>query len=234
MKKTLTILILWGIPCAALLFYIRGNDGFFATSIYRDVSDARWKVQNDPVSSILSQPFYYLGKGAQSFVFESADHQFVIKFFKKKHLENHFWHTSAQRQRHTGRKELLFSGCLLAFNRMKEECGLVYMHLTNEHIEPQFVTLIDKLGMSHAIDLQRAAFYVQKKGEAIGDLSHYCAELQHLIQARNARGITDRDPALQQNLALLNGHLFFIDVGQFELANYSSKDMLVSSTSLVQ
>src|ERR1700722_4859365 len=39
------------------------------------------------LASILSQKFHYLGKGAQSYVFSSADHQYVLKFFKFKHLK---------------------------------------------------------------------------------------------------------------------------------------------------
>src|SRR3954462_2689164 len=51
-----------------------------------------WKTEAPYPESVLDQPFFYLDKGAQSFVFESADQQSVIKFYKfPAHLRRFDW-----------------------------------------------------------------------------------------------------------------------------------------------
>src|SRR5262245_9492560 len=39
----------------------------------------------------LSQPYHFLSKGAQAFVFKSEDGRYVIKFFKLHHLQPSVW-----------------------------------------------------------------------------------------------------------------------------------------------
>src|SRR5579872_1148087 len=48
------------------------------------------RIDWDPVSieQALSQPFHYLGKGRQSFVFASEDGKWVLKFFNQKYFQD--------------------------------------------------------------------------------------------------------------------------------------------------
>src|ERR1700687_1837730 len=49
-----------------------------------------WEVETEneeQIKHILSQPYHYFGKGAQSFVFASEDGSTVIKFFRHHHLQ---------------------------------------------------------------------------------------------------------------------------------------------------
>lgn len=190
----------------------------------KEVVDPRWRVENTiDISPILSQPFYYLGKGCQCFVFLSADQSCVIKFFKEKHLKK------------KDRRQKVFDGCFLAYHFLQEDCGLLYMHLCQEPLPVQMITLYDKLGFAHTIDLEMHSFYIQKKGTPFLSLSEdekiqYSEAINSLINKRALADIADKDPALYQNLAICEGRPIFVDVGQF----YSSKTMLSSSTCLVQ
>ena len=44
--------------------------------------NAKWEVEQIPIDSILSQRFYFLGKGLQSFAFISEDGCYVLKVFR--------------------------------------------------------------------------------------------------------------------------------------------------------
>ena len=45
------------------------------------------ELERAQIINILSQNYSYLGKGAQSYAFRSQDGQYVLKFFKFKHLK---------------------------------------------------------------------------------------------------------------------------------------------------
>src|SRR5262245_49798043 len=83
--------VLIAIVCIAVTYgggrlYYRLTDGFVESNIMYDVpKDPRWQTvtltgyEKEALAAILSQPFYYLGKGCQSYVFASQDGQYVIK-----------------------------------------------------------------------------------------------------------------------------------------------------------
>src|SRR3569832_1589228 len=48
-------------------------------------------AQEDEIKTLLNQPYTYLNKGVQSFVFASEDGRYVIKFFRHDHLSPPFW-----------------------------------------------------------------------------------------------------------------------------------------------
>ena len=68
-------------------FCNRQTDGFAVSKINSHLTfNPKWEIAQDRASarSILSQKFYYLSKGAQCYVFASADNQYVLKFFRQK------------------------------------------------------------------------------------------------------------------------------------------------------
>src|SRR5215813_2272463 len=94
-------LFLLGVVAAAVLakqFCYKKTDGFAHYKILSSLPfNEEWEVpplsENEAkeVSAILDQPFYYLAKGAQSYVFASKDGQSVIKFFRIYHLTPPRW-----------------------------------------------------------------------------------------------------------------------------------------------
>src|SRR3569832_1407459 len=86
-KLALFILCFYGVAK-----FCKKQTGSF--TIARITSDLKfhpeWEVNNTQekeAQKALAQPYRFLGKGAQSFVFASEDGQWVIKFFRHHHLK---------------------------------------------------------------------------------------------------------------------------------------------------
>ncbi len=166
----------------------------------------------DPgVVPILSERFKYLAKGAQSFVFESEEGEFVVKFLR------------------TGKEkkmERLFLACRLAFEDLREETGVIYLHLNwTEGRLPVFRGK-DRLGRSFQIPLDQYRFVVQKKGksfegallEAKGDpeaMGRRFEQFLDLLENRTAKGIWNKDPSLKRNFGFLEDRAVELDFGSY-------------------
>lgn len=228
--------------------YFKLTDGFSIDNIASSLSfDERWVTnplsaeEKEQVESILSQEFHYMGKGCQSYVFESADGKYVVKFFKYQRYKPQEWvkqfdfipavhkHRMCRIAHKTRKLEGVFKSWVIAFNYAKEETGLIYVHLNKtDHIGKDFI-LIDKMGKKHAIDIDRYEFLIQKKGvmltEYLSDLMNegkedqakaFLGELVAQIAGEYKRGIADNDPALMQNTGVIDGYPVHLDVGQFD------------------
>src|ERR1700722_2869530 len=75
------------------LYFVATDDIRVSNFTYELPFNSKWEVsspspeQKALIDKILSQNFTYLGKGAQSYAFESQDQKFVLKFFKFKHIK---------------------------------------------------------------------------------------------------------------------------------------------------
>jgi len=222
----------------------RLSDGFSVAKMSDPLPfDVRWEVESPSsfqVRLLLSQPFYYMGKGSQSYVFESADKQYVLKFFRlsryrlpafQEALPLPPFLAAIQNKRIDEKRlkqEKLFSSCKLAFNELKEECGLVYLHLNKTTHLTQEVTLYDNLKRPHKIQIDQYAFMIQRRGEQVysylgrlinegktDEVQKAVRSLSSLLDRRAEKGIADGDAEIHKNAGFLNGKALFIDVGQF-------------------
>jgi hypothetical protein len=235
---SLTILLIW----LGIFTYNRVTDGF---SIHQMTSTLPPCPQFDvPLSQekkeqlqiILDQKFYYLGKGCQFYVFESEDGEYVVKFLKHKHLRLYSGLNNlpmpqklrelskAKIAHRMERVERLFTSCHLAYEKMPEETGLIFIHLNRIPATEKNVTVVDKIGCNHTIALDEYEFFVQKKGISLKDvfsridekdIPNKVQELANLVLARCEKGIRDRDQAFVQNIAFTDRGAIFTDFGQF-------------------
>lgn len=202
---------------------------------------------NDPedlsqLESILSQPFYYLGRGGQCYVFESEDQKVVIKFFKQHHMNFLNWldQLSLPKALEDFRNQILlkhehqskdyfFNSCRLASEKFKERTGLIYLHThQTTNLNRKFL-IFDKQGVEHEIDLNGIDFVLQRKAE----LSHKhfrklirqkdldaakrsIDSILELIMERSKLGIRDRDPNFRTNIGFIDGKAVEIDIGSFD------------------
>lgn len=191
------------------------------------------------LQACLSQPFTYIGKGCQFYAFESADHKYVLKFLKHKHLRPCTWLnfiplprklrtvSDAKIERRQTRVQNLFSSCKLAYEELSEETGLLYIHLDRVPALESTVLLVDNLGRKSNIEVDQYEFVLQKRAipvkEAFASVESE-EQIQALIQqlidvvlARCEKGIADRDRSFVQNVAFCASepHALFIDTGQF-------------------
>lgn len=247
-KILLTLLAVGGILYGGGRLYFALTDGFRLGNIEAELRhDSRWEVaaldsdNEAELRRILAQPFSYLGKGCQSYVFESEDGNYVIKFPKYQRFRPKPWDSllsvipslKAQRdERLVHKKKKLdgvFHGWKLAYEEMQEQTGVLYVHLNPTASIDRHLTLYDKLGFSHHIDLDEAQFLIQKKAEMLcptldaamarhepEEAEALIDELLSMVVVEYSNGYADNDHALIQNTGVLHGKPVHIDVGQLD------------------
>lgn len=188
------------------------------------------------VQKILDQPFRYLGKGCQSYVFLSDDKRYVIKFLKYQRFRPQFYleafsfispvHDRLIKKTAEKRVKLdaLIDSWKIAYGDLKNESGLVYLHLNHGDRFDKPITIIDKMGWNHTINPDEVVFLVQKKADMLcpeiekRDIASSKILIQNLVTTlldEYARGFGDNDHALMQNTGVIGDQPVHIDVGQF-------------------
>lgn len=227
-------------------FCYKKTDGFAHYKILSDLAfHPEWEPRNTKDQSpdllkILDQPFYYLAKGAQSYVFASADGETVIKFFRIYHMSPPLWMKALTfpqvlqpfkvRKIIAKQNELDkdFQSYKIAFEEMKEETGLLYLHLNKTSHLNKSLRIYDKIGIAYDLDMDKIEFLVQKKAklvfpaidalvktEGIEAAKEAIASLVKLLLTRCEKGIFDKDPDLNTNFGFLGRLPIQIDIGRF-------------------
>lgn len=241
------------------------TDGFTVSNIYSTLPTTPQGIrkptdeEREHIAAILGQRFTYLGKGCQSYVFGSEDGQYVIKFIKHQRFRCKPWLDAVaflpwasrhrqERMAHKNEKHArLLEGWKTAFNALPLQTAVLWLHLDNSNNnadissnpEPTTLTLVDKLGYTHRIDLNRCEYLVQRHApmftpvlEQLIDSGaeeqgrHLLDQILALIADTYQSGFIDGDHAIMQNTGVLNGHPLHIDVGQLT-ADASSRDPAV-------
>src|SRR5579872_2775416 len=117
------------------------------------------------VLPLLNQKFTYFGRGLQSFAFLSEDGEHVLKICNNRYQTSLFWleHFPCPSFLHAWRDQKVasyysklratFSSYQLAYEKLKNETGLLALHLEKSQELFPHVQIIDKLGIAHSIDL---------------------------------------------------------------------------------
>lgn len=227
--------------------YYRFTGGFTESNItYALPYDPQWDIatlspdDNDEISGIVSQPFYYLGKGCQSYVFSSQDDKYVIKFFKYQRFRPQEWLNyftfipfvdQLQREKIAKKKLKLdnaFAGWKLAYEELQPETGVIYVHFNKSGDFAKEFVIYDKLGLKHTLPLGNLEFMIQKKADMLcpkllqlqadkrtEEAQLIIDRLLTMIVHEYQRGYADNDHALMQNTGVYEGYPIHIDVGQF-------------------
>jgi hypothetical protein len=187
--------------------------------------------EEQQIKKILDQPYSYLSKGVQSFVFASKDGQYVIKFFRHDHLVAPFWLTPSKKLKKQYRLHKDFLSYKIAYENLQKETGLVFLHLNKTKHLNQTLDLIDKLNIHHPIPLDGYEFLIQKRAcllytaldhmieeNRVGEAKETLSKLVQLLAARAQKGISDKDPDLNTNFGVIGTEPIQIDVGRFRKA----------------
>jgi hypothetical protein len=191
------------------------------------------------VESALKQSFHYLGCGGQCYAFASEDGRYVIKFFITpfRLFSSHALQTlpifstkkcTQKTKRALSKLQRDFSSYQIANDILKEETGVLYMHLTKStHLKKQ-LRIVDKLGIAHTLDLDQFAFAIQRKADLAfthlraliesGELELAKAAMRSLIALcieRDRKGIDDHDAKIHRNFGFIENRPLFIDIGRF-------------------
>ncbi len=201
-----------------------------------------WEVpalsENDEqeIKKALSQPYYFFSKGAQSFVFASEDGTAVIKFFRHHHLSAPSWVRFlplawARHSIHKKNSKLSkdFTSYKLAYEVLREESGLLYLHLNKTSHLNLTLDLVDNLGIHHPLPLDQYEFVVQKRATLVysaletwiqkgefEEAKKALTSLVKLLTVRSQKGIFDKDPDLNTNFGFIGTQSLQIDIGRFK------------------
>ncbi len=178
-------------------------------------------IEGSSLATFFTQPYHYLDRGRQSFVFESADKQYVIKFFDRTYTELPFWASllpPERKEREVAKRryraQLYRTGYQIAFDELRRESGLIAIHFEpTEQLPPLHIQT--KAGRKLQIDLNRTAFVLQKKAVPFTERlaaakESYCA----LLDLRISRGIGDYEHHIDRNFGWLEEELIFLDPGR--------------------
>ena len=244
MRLLLVILLLLGVG----RFYYHLTDYFRLVNIHYTLPfEAPWKTpelsleESQALALIFEQSFFYIGKGSQCYAFASEDGQYVLKFFKFKHLKPSLmvdllppippFQAFKQRCSERKRRKLisLFSGYDLAYSQNREQSGLLYLHLTPTHHLHLTAAVVDKIGIKRKIDLDEVIFLVQRKGETLRDRLGRLLDQGNINEAKQTigdimamyvseykKGLFDHDHGVMHNTGFIGAIPFHLDVGKFK------------------
>lgn len=202
----------------------------------QNISLKRWATCNKTVHNtneerleadrILDQPFKYLAKGRQSFIFESLDGKYVLKFIKCQRINvSHLYETfplpsyldqkrKGNLEERSDRLRRMFTSMSLAKAPLKDLTAVLYVHIQPEsephkHEGQKTVELLDRLGFSHKVAIYTVPFILQQKAQKVmptlkkllakKDMPALTKRLDQLIALfveRASRGIIDPDKGL--------------------------------------
>ena len=235
--------------CILLLFLIctgcSRSSGFILKKILSKYpNDPKWEVafpqEMGEVQNHLDQPYTYLGSGNHCYVFMSTDGEYVLKFFKQKHMRiqsmldylplsvKRLFYPMERLRRRTQEREESFTSYKIAYEQLQEETGVVFLHLNKTVDLLPNIALFDQHGTLININLDNMEFLLQKKAtltfehlnslfDQKEDLLDAIKSLLCLVSIRSQKGIYDQDLQLYKNFGFHNGYAIEVDVGEFKL-----------------
>ncbi len=223
-------LILSGILLGSIFFIPSAPQKFSSKVISSSLSPhPRWSISDPAPQGILSQKFTFLGEGAQAIAFQSEDKKYVLKVFKMRRFTPSF---TDQLCPHVVRRRLrnlhwVFNGYKNAYQDLRKDTGLVWIHLAKTNTLHQILTLLDHDGNEHRIDADATEFVIQEKAELIFDrlsrlqregktteVQKAIASIHALVQHRIDMGYADRDKAVSNNYGFVGDRPIQLDIGR--------------------
>ncbi|MCC6127934.1 MAG: hypothetical protein IT584_01895, partial [Chlamydiae bacterium] len=210
----------------------------FRLSCCKVVADHKPEWESSPpteeVLSILAQPFSFLQRGSQTYVFASEDQKYVLKIFAKPLKEYRFQRYTGKGKPHLSkdhRRERV-SGALqgyhLAEKLPQSASALIYTHLNLTENELPSTQIRDIFKRRYNLPLDRYRFVLQKKCEPLAPTLQKLAragqiqEIQRLIQSynkaiarRTSLSIRNSDTEFRKNFGILDGEVVEFDVGEY-------------------
>jgi hypothetical protein len=225
--------------------FFKASKSFSSRFLYTCLpNNPKWDIpppsqeEREELRALCTQKFYYLGKGAHCYAFLSADRNYVIKFHRyASHMRIFPWLTHPFSYQFNERRKKIkkhnfeildynLSNYKTSFEDLKEESGLLFVHINKTDYLKQSVTIVDKIQGEHVIPLDQTTFVVQRCAELPYDaLNRYSAlhdldgakrvvsQIIHLIVDCCNKGYVDQDPVLHKNYGVLASRAIHIDIG---------------------
>ena len=220
------------------LWYV-SRDGFNVNRILYQLPLGTSTNGVDPeIRALLqNQTYQYLGRGRQCFVFESSDHQYVLKIprFDRYDLP-FFWKVmpafnSRKRLIWEGRQErLIFTlkSFHIAGTDLQEQTAVTYLHFHQTTDLPNPCIVFDRLHRAIPINLNQTAFVLQEKKDLLMPLclkamqkndrqlaEKMLSSFLDVVAKRAEKNIFNRDPSFLKNYGWDGERCVQIDIGSF-------------------
>ncbi len=231
MKKALLLILLAALSLSIPVRLKQFTYGFKIAKLRLELPySAEWEtpssLSDEAVARILSQPFYFLGKGAQCYAFASSDDRYVLKLFRFDQRKGLGPHWIQPRKDLCGIKVRSFlSACKLGWELAREETALVYLHLNLTSRLLPTVSARTPIGRTIRLPLDGYRFALQKKAERLeetlfaartdGKLPQRIDAMISLLVRRTTKGIGNRDPSLWRNFGFIGEEAVEIDFGNY-------------------
>jgi hypothetical protein len=189
------------------------------------------------LKNIFSQPFHYLDRGKQSYVFESQDKLYVLKVFDNRCLRSGklpFLFT-IEKERCAKKIKQLFDGFKVAEALGTESTGLLFLQLAPDPSYTLHVHVKDRFVFIHDIDLSNIPFALQQKAIpmriVISDLlnkgklkeaEQRLHQVIHMYVEGYKKGVIDLDHNFMYNTGFIDNHPIRIDVGRLKYEEQAS------------
>ncbi|MCB1106685.1 MAG: hypothetical protein KDK76_01145 [Chlamydiia bacterium] len=245
MLKASRIIILMLFPAILFLSGCERPKGFTVKKITSHHAPMpEWEIPSPfsrgELDALFNQPFRYLGSGNHTYAFVSEDDRLVIKFFKQKHMKTRTWadflpipakkifYPMGKIHRRMQERREAFTSYKIAYEELKEETAILYLHLNKTDHLGITLTLIDQNGNSLKVPLDQMEFLVQKRATlAFNHLKNLYQEgknqeaieaitsLLNVVAKRSQKGIYDKDLQLFKNFGFIENQAVEIDIGEF-------------------
>jgi hypothetical protein len=213
---------------------------------YNEIRETRALSYEDKerlLKEILSQTFYYMGSGNQCYTFVSQDDKYVLKFFKMHKIIPKKWlmdfpfslfekYRLENVEKRQDVFETFFKSFKDAYEHLKEESGLIYVHLNKTRDLKKKVALIGYDGKKILVDLDSKEFIVQLKADRIceylldlrdknkeEEIHQVVNSFLEIIALRCQRGFGDQNIGTRNNFGFVNGRAIFVDCSHFFVDN---------------
>lgn len=215
-----------------LYFLKKGFSPRHVQTLRKSVAD-QWDEETERA---LSQRFHYLAQGRQCFAFVSEDGKYVLKLLRTHIYQLPFWARvlpcSATREKilatRAEREDFILNSFQIAFETLRDETGLLAVHLGQSPSRGQTLTLIDALGCKHILPLEKTPFALQYKHPLLmkafqkarqagnqAQAEHILSALVAAIAERGKKGVLNRDRSFLRNYGFDGERAYQIDIGSF-------------------
>ena len=233
-------LLVGGIWLGNFLHHLRYPDTFTLDKIVHDRVE-RFSNSNCP-ADLLQQKFSYLGHGTQMIAFEGEDKKTVLKLFLQKSIKGEkkfrikslkdrvpFWRRKKEKKKQLHREESLqstFQHYAKAFEALKEETGLIGIHLSATRGEYSPCYIRDFHGKEWVCDLDRISFVLQAKALPVRDVfpglqteeekRNFFQAMDTLLDQRARKGFKDlgQGRVFDANYGFIGDRAILLDAGR--------------------
>ncbi len=225
--------------------FFKRNSSFSIRFLYSSLpNNVEWDLppptpeQNKLLDEILNQKFHYLAKGCHCYAFVSEDQNYVIKFHRyASHMRIFPWLTHPlSYQFNERRKKIMehnferlhinFTSYTDSYRDLREETGVILLHINRTDNLRKKVTLVDKTKAQYQVSLDDVTFLLQRRADLIYPTLDRLVSEKKLVEAKGVvsniiqlitsccqKGYVDEDPILERNYGLLEDRAIHIDVG---------------------